>query len=399
MSKRIYRLAPCPNYDLERTESWLQDMAKEGWFLTQDGFIFNVAVFESGTTSHTMRYRLEAAPKERSLWDSNNGEPDDEARELSETLGWKYICSRGQFYIYASSDPSAPELNTDPEVQALTIKLLKKRQRNNIFNFAFWLAFYSLLSLGRYFFSALAVLDWWMLLSIALFLPVEAIINIKSVRYLRNLQKRLENGQEPNHNTDWRKGKLTHRLLSGAYVILLTSLICSVFSTWSADILKEDRIKLQDYTDPIPFATMADFVEGEFSYHNMGDHTNFITARSTFFAPVLLEMHETGEISTADGQIYSGGLYVIYMECRYDWMAEIIAKELVAHGKKDYHRDDFRYLELPELDVDYSCGFSGIFPTVVIADGSKVISARYYQTGDEQIPLEVWTSTVADSLN
>ena len=33
MKKRIYRLAPCADYDMEHCESWLQDMAKEGWFL------------------------------------------------------------------------------------------------------------------------------------------------------------------------------------------------------------------------------------------------------------------------------------------------------------------------------------------------------------------------------
>ena len=37
-SKRIYRLPPCPAYDVEAMESWLGAMAEQGWVLEQDGF-------------------------------------------------------------------------------------------------------------------------------------------------------------------------------------------------------------------------------------------------------------------------------------------------------------------------------------------------------------------------
>ena len=38
--RKIRRLAPCPAYDVEKIESWLADMAKEGWILEKDGEIF-----------------------------------------------------------------------------------------------------------------------------------------------------------------------------------------------------------------------------------------------------------------------------------------------------------------------------------------------------------------------
>jgi len=399
MSKRRYCLSPCPNYDLEGTESWLQDMAKEGWFLTQDGFIFNIAVFEEGTATNNMRYRLEAAPKERSMWDNNNGEPDDEARQLSEELGWKYICSRGQFYIYASADPAAPELNTDPEVQAFTIKLLKKRLRSNMFHFGTWLAVYTLLSLSRYFFSTLVTLDWWLLLAIVLLLPLEVLLNVRSSRYLRNLQKRLEDGQEPNHHADWQKGKGSYWGLSALNITLLVVLFSSILSMWSADILKENRIKLQDYTEKIPFVTMENMVAGSFQYDDYGDWTNYVEPRSTLLAPLQLNFSQTGSISTPDGKRYRGIYDVQYVECRFAWMAEIIAKEMVKFEMNNNHRDDSHYFDLSNDSMDYFCAFSAFMPTVVVADGNKVITAEFTQTSDERIPLEVWTSTVADSLN
>ena len=43
--KRAYRLAPCPAYDIEGTESWLEDMAEKGLVLSGDGFLPGWRVF------------------------------------------------------------------------------------------------------------------------------------------------------------------------------------------------------------------------------------------------------------------------------------------------------------------------------------------------------------------
>ena len=43
--KRAYRLAPCPAYDIEGTESWLEDMAEKGLVLSGDGFFCRGGVF------------------------------------------------------------------------------------------------------------------------------------------------------------------------------------------------------------------------------------------------------------------------------------------------------------------------------------------------------------------
>ena len=43
---RTWRLPPCPPYDVEGTESWLYDMALQGWMLEKDGLFFGVASFE-----------------------------------------------------------------------------------------------------------------------------------------------------------------------------------------------------------------------------------------------------------------------------------------------------------------------------------------------------------------
>ena len=59
IGKRVYRLVPCPWYDVEGIESWLESMAREGYFLRKEAFFSGFTSFEQGEPK-TVRYRLEA---------------------------------------------------------------------------------------------------------------------------------------------------------------------------------------------------------------------------------------------------------------------------------------------------------------------------------------------------
>ena len=106
--KKIHRLAPCPSYDVERMESWLTDMASQGWHLVKDSEFLGFFTFEEGTPK-TIRYRLEPRPK----YSSDTLVPDEEAMALAEEFGWEFADSYRQFYIYRSTRSDARELNTD----------------------------------------------------------------------------------------------------------------------------------------------------------------------------------------------------------------------------------------------------------------------------------------------
>ena len=95
--KQCYRLPPCPDYDIEGTESWLSDMAASGLHLSRDGFFAGFAIFNK-ETPRAMRYRLDAAPKKAGLF-AEGAEPDEEAVSLSAASGWDYVTARGQFLI------------------------------------------------------------------------------------------------------------------------------------------------------------------------------------------------------------------------------------------------------------------------------------------------------------
>ncbi|MBQ6059354.1 MAG: DUF2812 domain-containing protein, partial [Clostridia bacterium] len=140
----LWRLPPCPAYDVEGTESWLTDMAAQGWMLEKGSFFFGVASFEKAKPA-AARYRLEAAPKHASDWDDNGGSPDFEAVEMNADSGWEYVARRGQFYIYRSKAGSSREMHTDPQVQALAIKTLQRRQIGNLCTTMSWGIIHSLL--------------------------------------------------------------------------------------------------------------------------------------------------------------------------------------------------------------------------------------------------------------
>ena len=107
--RRAYRLPPCPAYDVEGTESWLSDMAREGLHLAPDGFLLGFAAFERGAPAQ-VRYRLAASLRQPGLLDDNGGGPDPEAVELGREMGWEYVARRGDFYLYRTARPGAREL-------------------------------------------------------------------------------------------------------------------------------------------------------------------------------------------------------------------------------------------------------------------------------------------------
>lgn len=109
------KIAPISNYDVAAHQAWLEDEAAKGNILTEhNGFYAN---FKKGEPK-TVRYRME--PKMR------KGEefPDLEKREVYGALGWKHITSNANFHVWCCEDPTAPELNTDPQVQAAAYEWL-----------------------------------------------------------------------------------------------------------------------------------------------------------------------------------------------------------------------------------------------------------------------------------
>ena len=111
-------IRPANVYDAAANETWLEDMAAKGWRLT--GMTGWSGAFERAEPT-ACRYRMQPLPRKEKA-------PPEEMAELYASLGWEYVCTLpGVFHIWRCDDPDVPELDTDPVVQGIGYRYLKRR--------------------------------------------------------------------------------------------------------------------------------------------------------------------------------------------------------------------------------------------------------------------------------
>jgi len=248
--KRRYLLSPCRDWDIPGLESWLEDMSMMGWtfkWTRLGGLLFEF--WE--TVPHPVKFRMEPVQKIHGRF-ADAPEPDQQ--RFYEGFGWKFICRHGAFFLYRNEDPAAPELNTDPQVQALTMDYLKKSVRRGLvttmlitfpllllfishfFLFSDYLSgtIYTFLFCSFYFFS---IMDYWIL-----FFQTE------------KLRKKLKNGIPMTHRKNWHPGSFIHR---AGKVTMLLSCFVLVFAAINARFAL-NHTPLEQWTEPIPFVTYTE---------------------------------------------------------------------------------------------------------------------------------------------
>ena len=141
--KQRWVLVPCLDYDVPAMESWLEEQAMQGLFLSKDdGFFLGLACFETGNPKR-VRYRLGAVPKEKAF--SEFDEKKQAAIALAEEMGWEFVAEWKEFLIYRCDDAHLPELNTDPAVQALSLKRVQGALADRVFSTCYYLFLYPIL--------------------------------------------------------------------------------------------------------------------------------------------------------------------------------------------------------------------------------------------------------------
>lgn len=395
--RTAWRIPPCPGYDVEGMESWLESMAAQGLQLKEDGFFAGIASFKRAEP-RKIRYRLEADSRKRGFFAEGGAGPDEEERSFGEAGGWKYIARRGDFFIFAADSPETVELHTDPQVQAIALRLIHKRLRNNLLSLLLWLIGYSLLAGMRMPLAA------WINLGTPLYLLFHAVLfwsiggSAASVLHLRRLRKRLKQGQPLNHQKDWKKHGLWYRVSQGIHAGLLVACAIVLLCRWSEDATGANILELERYTGDIPFATMEDFrPDAAFVLEDMG-FGNEIKSRSDPLAPVFLSLSQAGKLESANGERISGGIEVTYIETLFPWMAQELAREYEAYDRRTCGK---RYAALPSPDVPQAesvKAYRAIFPTLILTRDNKMIRFQFYQTSEDTLPLSEWAVVVADSL-
>lgn len=387
--RRIRRLAPCPGYDVEKIESWLQDMSREGWRLEKDGDIFGWLAF-CKTAPQSVRYRLE--PKESGA--GFGDVPDPEIQELCLEYGWEYVDSYGDFYIYRATSTDAREMNTDLSVQAAALKAGKRSSTASlVLEGVLWYSIYfrmmdfpcwSLVSLGLTFHLAhLAAFIWC---SLDIFLRWY---------HLQKLHKQLKANIPLDHNKPWKQGAAFHLLSKFVYVLMIFLLFGVMFSSCTRS-LDQELIPTADYPGDPPFVTAAGILEdSEFSPQAFLHSYNTYTGHSNYFASQIIEWKEFGELTAADGTVYNGSLIITWYDLRWEGLAEGLMEELYEMAEDKRH---FHILDAPALAVDDVLCYSNIYPTILIRRGNILIEASVSLEHGGIYLLEDWAQRMAEML-
>lgn len=376
--KYVHRIPPCAKYDIAGMESWLEDMSREGLYLDRDGVFFGFASFVRGEPEQ-LRYRLEATDTNGGLF-SPTHDPTQDVIDLHRQMGWEYRGRWGQFHIYASDDPDAPELHTDPRVQALTIQSLTKFQRTELWGI-FWYTVMLYCFHGSMLFSLTALWDWKKTLLLLVFLLSFPVLKLAGLIRMLRLKRQLKLGIPMTHRGDYRKTKAavyTGRLarwLTGIYLAF------SLLQIGGLQVTEENAVKLEDWTEPLPFATVQTlFPEAEvtpggyFISNSVIDWSNGIT-------PKNLDYTEWSDIVLPDGTDTYGYIRVWYFEARYDWFARCLARELAVQNAGTLFdriiEDSVAPEPLAGVDADYAVSYFHYNPGIVLCQGKQVLLVRY----------------------
>ena len=389
MAKTVKRcLIPCAVWDMERLECWLEDMALKGWYLKQDGIFAGFATFEK-VKERKVRYRLEITPSKRGLFADCADTPDDEALQISESMGWQFVASHWQYYIYRCEDPSASELNTDPELQALSINALKKREFSSIVIMLFWMCIYPLLKSWGETLRMVLSLGTPLSAMILLFIIWEAAAALIKYFHLKKLRKKLASGGSFDRTIDWRRGHLIKRILRNFSWMLLAAIIITALARWSNEQTNYVSVDAQN----IPFALIEDiYPDAEVQYvdsvieSQVREHSDLLAKRM-----ISLKTWYEGDLN---GEKFDGFIIASYYEMR----SEALAKSLYAEIRNSTHRArHYTELEYPELETDEEFYYIDISPTLILRNDNKVLKVTFSNYGGFE-DSEHWLKTFAESI-
>ena len=362
--KKIHKLAPCPHYDVERIESWLTDMASDGFHLEKEPIFMGFFPFVKGE-SKDVRYRLE--PKQTLI---DNEKPDTDAKALYAEYGWEFVTDYGLFYIYRSVTPDAREMNTDPQVQALAMKGIFKQLigplficilglRNSISRitggFVRFFVTFGITYAGGYFLVIFGA----------------AVLTLIRLVHLLRLRQKLKHDIPLDHRKPWKKQAFFSRLSKfvgwGFYVFILVVMLTQCTQGFG------DNLQIGQYTDDPPFVTIADLCPGgSYTLHN-GDVYNTVSMDESYLAPLYMEWHEDAVVTTPEGKTIGGNLDVIYYETKTPWLAEKLAKEFYKRAQGAYAFDAW---ETPDIDVDYIIAYTTLnsgHPNIIMQQGNMMV--------------------------
>lgn len=396
--KHVYRLCPCDRCNVEGIQSWLEDMAAEGLFLTEDGVFCGVFSFER-KSPRKVTYRLDVAQKRKPRFMDSGDDLTDEELELYRSMGWEYLLQYGDFRVYRSMERDVPELNTEGETHAITISLLKKKHRSS-FVYAILMALFWLLGshgFMRYGCRMAATVGLVFTLCVYGVMLWAVIIPLLRAFRFRRYEKRLLEGDSLNRRIEWKK---VAPVTFGMRV--LPFLLCfGVFAGLLSVLVHEGTdIPHAEYPGEPPFATVADvFPDGTISEDNIWLDYGTYKIRETAVSKNV-EWNESCDVTTESGENYFCILRLSYHETVSEWIARGLEEDYYVYDATRYHRKQFEDLTAPDLGVDSVRVYNNYGTLcVLMREGNRVVHAVVtIDNKSNQNQWHMWAQAMAEEL-
>ena len=280
------KLAPATTFDFAAMETWLSDMAEDGW----------IPVAFRGDR---VKFRQDE-PQKRifriAIPDFYNDTPSEKQKEAYRQLGWEYLCGyRCKGYLLANITEHPEEPYTDPVVQQKNIDALYREERYLYLAgvILFTLLFFGMGLLGWHNLGQ-HIIDhsWFLDLLMPIFFFFLAVYNFYELRLLKRLKTELEQEIPVAHEKDYTRklefSKISNLVSTAANAVVILLLVFEIFSISTKD---EPTERPSASVSPLPYVPLEE-VSGDSS-----DIETHIHAEPTFFAPLLLQTTAQGDFS------------------------------------------------------------------------------------------------------
>ncbi len=398
-SKTRWMVVPCPDYDVEGLESWLEEQAGRGLFLSEDGFFLGFACFTVDAPRRA-RYRLEAAPKERAFSDFPDNK--DAAISLMQEMGWQFVTEWREFLIYCTFDSSLPELNTDPAVQAISLKRVQSALSNRLFSVVYWLAIHPALNYFLRlpaFLLAILTLGTFrsvLLAALTLFLSLGALTDYLR---LRKLRKKLRLGEPLQHGDGWKKR--TRRYLARRAAEIPAMLLWVVLFVQVLGLKTDVHVPLESFGETIPFARAEALLAQSPDVH-VTDLAATVHKQNDLLAPEIFSLHEYGSLAEGGSFRYQADYYALRTDALAARLAEEIYRCDLWGVKRNYPKNNHTVtnLDAPDIGADQLYCFRLPFGEyrIILQSGRRVLSVSLFFFGDADFSPQEAARTLLDSI-
>lgn len=394
----VHRLCPCDPCDVEGIQSWLEDLAAKGLFLIEDGVFCGVFSFERRLPGK-VKYRLDVAQKRKPRFLDSGDELTDEELEIYRSMGWEYLLRYGDFRVYRSVEQDAPELNTESETHAITIRLLKQKHRSTfVFSALYAIAFLFLPNgVLRYPYresAAIGLLFTFCTYGVILVVWIDLLLRL--FRF-RGYEKRLLAGDTLNHRKEWKKTAPGSYFVRALPILLFFGVVIGLLSALSH---ADNEVPHDEYSGRINFATVADvFPGGTITSDNVFLDYGTVNTWSTAISDNY-EWNESCYVTTEAGEQYFCILRLEYHEAASEWLARGLENDYYSYDASRYRGKRFQDLTAPDLGVDsvrvYN-SYGSLY--VLMREGSRVVHAVVTIDGpSEANEWHLWAQAMAEKL-